>query len=68
MIYTRQGDRVTLEMTLVDYEQLLILLGYALGAALPRDSAMFRSFLTLVNELNATNPEYAPYAAPKEPA
>ena len=67
MTYTESGDTVTLTMTRDDHDQLMMLLGYALGAIQGNHSA--RSFyraLDFINRLNATHPRYTPYEIPEE--
>lgn len=50
-----------------DYDVLLIMLGYATGAASGRaDKTLFRNFLRLTNEINKNNPDFRPYELPPE--
>jgi hypothetical protein len=63
--YTRENDNVTLNMTVDDFELLLLMLGVAVGAASKNESLYFR-FLKFVNGLNSTNPDFAPYKIPPE--
>jgi hypothetical protein len=67
MTYTEQGYRVTLELTRADFEQLTLLMGCALGAAM-RDGnkATFYAWLAFANALNATNPRWTPFEIPPE--
>lgn len=66
MTYTQQGDRVTLEMTRDDYERLLIIIGFACGAAMrDRDDVPLYSWLQFTNELNAGNPKFRQYEIPE---
>jgi hypothetical protein len=67
MTYTGEGDRVTLEMTIADYEKLLLILGGAAGSPFngPHRAA-FWSMIKFVNDLNATNPNFVPYEIPPE--
>jgi hypothetical protein len=64
MTYAQDGERVTLEMTLDDYERLLLMLGYATGAM--QDRITFWHWIAFVNELNRTNPQFETYEIPKE--
>jgi hypothetical protein len=64
--YTRNGEKVTIEMTREDFEQLLLILGFAIGAAHRQGPEMFYRHLQFVNELNRTNPEFKQYEIPEE--
>lgn len=66
MIYTEKGDSITIEMTRNDYEQLMLILGYACGAASAKNPAIFYTWLAFVNDLNATNPNFTPREIPAE--
>jgi hypothetical protein len=67
MTYTEDGDRVTLEMNRADFERLLIMLSYAVGAALRAGARpMFWRWLGWINELNRTNPRFTPFEVPEE--
>ena len=70
MTYTRadtaDGARVTLEMSSDDFASLLLLVGYAAGAARGRgDMHMFWKWLDFVNRMNTGNPEFMPYEIPE---
>lgn len=67
MTYTRDGDKVTIEMTLLDFEQLLMLLGFSLGSiSLEQYPANFWNTVKFVNELNSQNPNFDAYFIPEE--
>ena len=66
MTYTRQANEVILQMTVVDYERLLMMLGFAIGAA-TRDGPVRWDWVQFVNGMNRTNPEFTPYELPKTP-
>jgi len=68
MTFTSQGDRVTLEMTREQYDSLMTMLGFALGAVMAQidDKEMFYSWLSFTNELNNGNPNFTPYEIPEE--
>lgn len=67
MTYTRQGDLVTLEMTREDFQRLMLMGGYAAGAAMrANDQMMFWKWMRFANELNAGNPTFIPYTIPPE--
>ena len=65
MKYTREGDRVTLEMSVDDWENLLIYMGYVTGTMKPC-SRRFWEAINFVNEINKSNPNFTPYEIPKE--
>jgi len=66
MTYTRDGDRVTLEMTGEDFDRLIHLFGYAAGAATrEEDKTLFYQWIQFANDLNATNPRWTPYEIPE---
>ena len=65
MTYTRQGDEVTVQMTVDQYKSLLTMLGVALAAADPKQGIRWR-WVKFVNEMNRTNPEFTPYEIPAE--
>lgn len=80
MTYREVDDTVTLEMTRDDYEQLLHMLGFALGGAFRgRDDGqffrqtirqlsepIFYRWVDFVNRLNTGNPRFQPYEIPEE--
>lgn len=67
MTYTKDGEQITLEMTLDDWEKLLLILGFAIGTVHRQEgSPQFYSFLQFVNELNRTNPRFTQYEIPEE--
>jgi hypothetical protein len=67
MKYTRDGDRITLEMTVDDYSSLMVMMGMVLGLTYSgSDRKMARECTRFVNEMNADNPAYKPYAIPPE--
>lgn len=67
MTYSKQDDRITLEMTGDDFDCLLIMLGAAIGSALRagrKDMAYL--WLEFTNKLNNGNSEFTPYEIPTE--
>lgn len=66
--YTKTGDRITLEMSVDDYDNLLLNLGYQAGRLSPaeEDDAGFYRSIAFVNELNRTNPNFTPYQIPAD--
>jgi len=67
MTYTENADTITLEMTKAQYDQLLMMLGFAAGAAHKDvNETLFYHFIAFTNKLNATNPHFNQYALPEE--
>jgi hypothetical protein len=62
--YTAIGDVVMLRLTGVEYDRLLIMMGFAVGAAMKEDMGMAYRFVDLVNRLNKGNPAFKPYEIP----
>ena len=59
---------VEIKLTRGDYEQLLIVLGYATGAAWSSGNPGFSyAILRLANVINRDNPNWIPYQIPDEP-
>ena len=66
--FKREGDTVTIVMSLATYERLLIGMGFKMGMAkMACDEPLFRFLVELANDLNADNPQYTPYEVPKDP-
>jgi uncharacterized protein YfaT (DUF1175 family) len=59
-------DSITFTITNSEYMMLLVMMGYATGAASQQDQALFRSFLRLANSINKDNPKWIPYEVPEE--
>lgn len=54
-------------MTRDDFDNLILMLGYATGAAsAQQDQTMFWNWLRFANELNNGNPHFRPYDIPPE--
>jgi hypothetical protein len=66
--YTRKGEKITLEFdNLKEYEELLMLVGYAVEAAQHiGDRKLYRQWTDFANRLNATRPKFKPYQLPEE--
>jgi hypothetical protein len=64
MTYREDGPRITLEMSIEEWEELVIMTGFAAGAS--RDRDMFWRWIDFANRLNATNARFKPYELPKE--
>ncbi len=63
--YTRNGDRVTLDMPCEDYQRLLMMLGYVAGQEHAKgEMPRFWGWIDLTNRMNATNPNFTPYEIP----
>jgi hypothetical protein len=61
MSYREENGQVILSMSPEDYDELLITLGYAVGAALQANGHLLRRITPLLNRLNEGNPNYRPY-------
>lgn len=62
MPFKREDDKITLEMTVEDWENLLLALGYATGAAYKSgDELKAQSLIKFVNRLNLDNLGFIPY-------
>ena len=65
--YSEKDGQVWLSMSLEDWQNLLLTLGYAMGAmAANNDMNSRNSLLQLVNRLNQGNPHYTPYQVEAE--
>jgi hypothetical protein len=64
--YRREGDTVVLTMPVEDFEGLLLMLGYAAGAAVLTRRGDFWNFMDLANRINDGNPHFTPYEIPAE--
>lgn len=64
--FTREGEKVTIEMSVDDWDSFLELTGAAMGR-LSRAGQIesFWKFARFVNEMNRTNPGFTPYAIPE---
>lgn len=71
MTYTKQGDRVFLEMSQEQYLLLLYMIGFATGSldiTNREDRKRFRRWIEFVNELNTgSDPNFTPYEIPEAP-
>jgi hypothetical protein len=66
MKYSREDDHVTLEMSLKDYERLLMIFGMTLGYLKVYDEPAFWHCLQFVNEMNTGNPQFTQYEIPED--
>jgi hypothetical protein len=58
---------ITLDMSSSDFEELLLALGFAAGAAhRDHDMRLFWRFIAITNRINRTNPNFDPYEIPAE--
>jgi hypothetical protein len=62
--YSRDGDVVTLRMTVDDWNSLLLALGGMAGSA-AREGLALSGWLAFANRLNVGNPTWTPYAVPE---
>ncbi len=64
MSYKRDGDRVTLEMSIDDYDHTVMALGMAAGHAAKEHGAggkHFRHWIRIVNRVCEGSPNFKPY-------
>ncbi len=67
MTYKQRGVRVSLDMTREEYSRLTLYLGIAAGTANRNENhTMLYRILAFTNDLNALNPNFAPYEIPPE--
>ena len=52
--------------TQIEYNRLLLMMGYAVASAMEKDRKMAYNFLDLVNRINKNNPHWTPYEIPEE--
>jgi hypothetical protein len=63
--YTESDGRVTVEMSRENYEQLIHILGFSLGALKKGNEETFYRWIDFVNRLNRTNPHFQQYEIPE---
>ena len=61
-----EDDCIQFDMPREDYNLMLLLVGYSLAVIKQNDHELFWPALEFVNELNAGNPNFAPYQIPEE--
>lgn len=67
MKHIRQGDKVTLEMTVDEWERMLLMIGQAAGRAhRDGDTPMFWAWMRFANEVNRGNFNFTPHEIPEE--
>jgi hypothetical protein len=60
-----EGEHLTIELDDDEFSQLILMSGYAWGAAMKADdSELARLFLILANRINKNNPKWTPYEIP----
>jgi hypothetical protein len=64
--YKRTGNTITLTMEDYDYNELMLLFGFALAKT--QEPEQRRWLIQCLNNLNTDNPEYVPYSLPGDPA
>jgi hypothetical protein len=58
---------MTIELTHDEFDTLLLMCGYAAGAAFDKgDRRLCNGFITLANAINRDNPRWIPYQIPPE--
>jgi len=66
MSWKREGDTVTLTMSVDDWEGVLLMMGIAIGAALrQRDKGIAHSLCRITNRVSDGNPDFTPYNTPE---
>ena len=66
MTFTKHPYGVTIELTHDDFEQLLLIVGFAAGAAKAQgEDRMFWGWIDFANRINRTNPNFTPYEIPQ---
>jgi len=58
------GKDITFSLTPDEFDSLLLMAGYAIGAAFPDNRKLAYAFLRLANRLNEGNPNWTPYQIP----
>jgi hypothetical protein len=59
------ADEVTFTLTLGEYDRLLLMMGFAVGAAFNDKSyRLAYQFVDLSNRINRNNPHWTPYQIP----
>lgn len=62
MSWKREGDRVTVEMSVDDWERLVFTVGFAWGYALRENDLNRAQWITrFFDAINEGNPNYTPY-------
>ena len=65
--FTRAAGMVTLSMSEGEFQALLLVIGYAAGAAQSKgDKAAFWKWIRLANQVNEGNPNFDQYEIPEE--
>jgi len=59
-------DKMTFTLTRDEFEVLLLMMGYATGAAFKENPRLAHSFLELANRVNKDSPNWKPYQIPDE--
>jgi hypothetical protein len=58
---------MTIELTQDEFDSLLVMVGYAAGAAFKEGNRnMAYRFICIANKINANNPRWFPYEIPEE--
>lgn len=67
MTFTRDPEGVTLKLSEDDFASLLLVIGYATGAArYESDMSLFYRWMALANKVNEGNTDYRPYEIPEQ--
>jgi hypothetical protein len=65
MSYKRVNDRVLIDISVREFSELMIALGFFIGQD---GSGVNWEMVRLANSINEGNPQFIPYAIPKEKA
>jgi hypothetical protein len=60
------GKEIVVTLSQHEFNGLLIVMGYAAGAAFREDKRLAWSFLELANRVNRDNPHWTPYEIPEK--
>jgi hypothetical protein len=63
-MFTRQNDRIIIDISEDEFDSLLIALGYAIGARSTHEPLPY-GWLRLANSINEGNPNWTPYKLPE---
>jgi hypothetical protein len=55
---------ITITLDREEYDRLLLMMGFAVGAAFKQDEHLAYRFLDLANRVNRNNPHWRPYEIP----
>jgi hypothetical protein len=62
----RENERIQIDISVDEWGNLLLLMGYALAARRKQTGIMPWHWLRLINSINEGNPQFTPYEIPEE--